>query len=88
MQYNLDNFDDAIQAGKTALEKGGLARPGDTHVVIGLSLYNQGQFALALQELAKAEEFSTSKSTARQWASFVEREQRTAVALQELNSAD
>lgn len=84
--YNLDDFDKAIAAGKQAIQKGGLNRPGDTHVVIGLSLYNQGQFALALEQLSKAEQFSTSKTTARQWSKYVQREQRTAMALQALNS--
>ena len=85
--YNLDNFEEAIAAANQALAKGNLSRPGDTHVVMGLALYNQGQFAKALEQLSLAEEFSTSRATARQWSKYVEREQRTAIALQELNSA-
>jgi tetratricopeptide (TPR) repeat protein len=85
--YNLDKFDEAISAANKAIEKGGLPRAGDTHVVLGLALYNQGQYAQALEQLSLAEEFSTSRATARQWGRFVEREQRTAIALQELNSA-
>jgi tetratricopeptide (TPR) repeat protein len=85
--YNTDDFEQAIAVGKQAIEKGGLNRTGDTHVVIGLSLYNLGEYATALEELGKAKAFSTSKSTASQWTRFVQNEQRTAIALQGFNAA-
>ena len=86
LHYNLADYDDAIQAASSALEKGGLDRPGDTHMVLGLSLYNTDKFAMALDELAKAEEFNSSRGAARQWRQFVEKERASFEALQEISA--
>ena len=74
--YNTERYQDAITAAQSALSKGGLANPGNTHLVLGLSLYNQKSFALALDELAKAESFPASRGTAQQWGKYVSKEKR------------
>jgi tetratricopeptide (TPR) repeat protein len=77
LYFNLENYDKAIEAANTAIEKGDLDNPGNTHMVLGLALYNTRQFALALDQLAKAETFSGSRGAARQWSSYVQKEQST-----------
>jgi len=74
LYYNLDNFDKSISSANRAIEKGQLDRPGDTHMVLGLSLFNKREFVAALDQLAKAEEFNSSRAAARQWRGYVEKE--------------
>lgn len=73
--YNTENYANAVEASRKALQKG-VDKPGAVHMVLGLSLYNQRQFAEALDELAKAEGYPTSRGAAKQWGSFVSREKR------------
>ncbi|WP_083256867.1 tetratricopeptide repeat protein [Glaciecola punicea] len=84
LYYNLDNFEKAIDTANNALTKGSLDRPGDTHMVLGLSLYATQDFVNALNELAKAEEFNSSRAAARQWRKFVEKEKVAFALLSEL----
>nr|WP_136250647.1 tetratricopeptide repeat protein [Ningiella ruwaisensis] len=74
LYFNTESYDKAIASAKAAIEKGDLDNPGNTHMVLGLALYNQRQFSQALDELAKAEEFAGSRGAARQWSQYVERE--------------
>lgn len=87
LYFNLDEFEKAINAANTAIEKGGLDNPGNTHMLMGLALYNQRQFALALDELAKAETFSRSRTAARQWSRYVEREKTNFETLQAIETS-
>lgn len=74
LYFNLEQYDKAIEAARIAIDKGDLDNPGNTHMVLGLALYNTRQFAMALDELAKAESFSSSRGAARQWTKYVENE--------------
>lgn len=87
LYYNNDQFDKAIEAANKAIEKGELRNPGNTYMVLGLSLYSKKLFAEAINTLAKAEEFAPSRASARQWRGFVERERTTYEARLELESA-
>ncbi|WP_395344836.1 hypothetical protein PN836_008755 [Ningiella sp. W23] len=86
LHFNLEEYEQAIASANTALEKGGLDNAGNTHMVLGLALYNTRQFALALDELAKAESFSGSRAAARQWTRYVEREKSDFAARQAINA--
>ena len=77
LYFNLEQYDKAIEAANLAIDKGSLDNPGNTHIVLGLALYNTRQFAMALDELAKAESFSGSRGAARQWTQYVEKEKTT-----------
>jgi tetratricopeptide (TPR) repeat protein len=77
LYFNLEEYEKAIEAAKTAIDKGDLDNPGNTHMVLGLALYNTRQFALALEQLATAETFSGSRGAARQWSSYVAKEKST-----------
>jgi tetratricopeptide (TPR) repeat protein len=87
LYYNSDQFDKAIEASSRAIEKGGLANQGAVHMVIGLAHYNQKRYAQALDELAKAEAFKSSRAAAQQWGRFVGTEKNEKERLEaELNS--
>lgn len=87
LYYTSDDFDKAIASSQIAIEKGGLANQGAVHMVIGLSHYNQKQYVQALDELAKAEAFKSSRAAAQQWARFVGTEKSETERLaEELNS--
>ncbi len=85
--YNNSEYDKAVEAANKALEKGELNRPGDTHMVLGLALFNLKDFVGALEQLSLAESFVGSRSAARQWKSYVEREQVTYQQRQEILAA-
>ncbi|WP_371194166.1 tetratricopeptide repeat protein [Glaciecola sp. SC05] len=77
LYFNLEQYDKAIDAANVAIQKGDLDNIGNTHMVLGLALYNTRQFARALDELAKAESFAGSRGAARQWSKYVEKEKST-----------
>ena len=85
--YNNSEYEKAIASANTALEKGELNRPGDTHMILGLSLFNLKAFNAALEQLALAESFNSSRSAARQWKSYVEREKVNYQQMQAILSA-
>lgn len=74
LHYNSEDWQEAIDAGERALEKGGLRNAGNVHLIIGLSLYNQKQYALAINALNEAAGYERSERTAKQWAKFVAKE--------------
>lgn len=87
LYYNSDQFDKAIEASSRAIEKGGLANQGAVHMVIGLAHYNQKRYVEALDELAKAEAFKSSRAAAQQWGRFVGTEKNEKERLEaELNN--
>lgn len=87
LYFNMDDFDNAIESANTALEKGGLRTPGNTYMVLGLSYYNKKEFAKAIELLAEAEQFPSSRASSRQWQQFVEREKTNFELRQSINSA-
>ncbi|WP_432277168.1 tetratricopeptide repeat protein [Glaciecola petra] len=87
LHYNLQDFDKAIESASKAIEKGEITRPGDNHMVLGLSLYNKKRFPQAIEQLSLAETFASSRAAARQWKQYVEKEQSTFQLRQEINSA-
>ena len=74
---NIDEFDSAIESAQLAIEKGSLRNQGTIHLVLGMAYYNKHEFAKALDELAKAESFKSSKKMAEQWQNFVRGEKRS-----------
>jgi hypothetical protein len=76
MYLNMDQWTQAIAASQQAIEKGGLRNEGMSHLVIGLAQFNVGEYNEALTQLAKAQEFDSSRGMAQQWSKFVEGERR------------
>ena len=75
---NEQRWDEAIAAADRAIEKGNMRNPGLVYLVKGMALYNQKQYALALNELAKAEKHQKSRAMAQQWKQFVQSEKQQA----------
>ena len=84
---NEQRWDEAVAAADRAIEKGGLRNPGMAHLIKGMALYNTGQYALALNQLAEAEKHQRSRAMAQQWRQFVQNEKASAERLEaELNA--
>ncbi|GAC15808.1 tetratricopeptide repeat protein [Aliiglaciecola lipolytica] len=79
---NMDRFEDAIESATKALEKGGLRNVGTTHLVLGMSYFNQKRYVDALNQLAEAEKHATSRGMAQQWRKFVQNEKSTSEQLE------
>ncbi|MEP4890080.1 MAG: tetratricopeptide repeat protein [Aliiglaciecola sp.] len=79
---NMDRFEEAIESAQTALEKGGLRNQGTTHLVLGMSYFNQKRYVDALNQLAEAEKHPTSRGMAQQWSKFVQSEKSSTEQLQ------
>ena len=71
---NMEKWQQAISASEAALSKGGLRNEGTVHLVKGMAFFNVGQYNDALNELAKAQAFKSSRGMAQQWSKFVETE--------------
>lgn len=78
---DMENWDDAIASADNALEKGELRNPGIPYLIKGMALYNKKQYALALNVLAEAENFKSSRGMAQSWSKFVESEKVSSEAL-------
>lgn len=79
---NTDQWDKAIDSARTAIEKGGLRSPGTSHLVMGMALFNKGEFNEALNQLAEAEKHKSSKKMAQQWKTYVTTEKNNFERLQ------
>ena len=55
-----------------------MRNPGLVYLIKGMALYNQKQYALALNQLAEAEKHQKSRAMAQQWKQFVQSEKRQA----------
>ncbi|GAB3028285.1 tetratricopeptide repeat protein [Bowmanella dokdonensis] len=87
MYLNMEKHDKAIASAQTALSKGELRNPGIVHMVLAMSYFSQKRFNDALNELALAEAFDSSKRMAQQWRQYVQSEKTSHERLQaELSS--
>lgn len=75
---NMEKYDDAVKASERAIRKGDLNKPGNAHLVLGMALFNQRNFAESLMQLAKAQEHKSTEGMAKRWSKFVESEQEYA----------
>ncbi|WP_448569019.1 tetratricopeptide repeat protein [Thalassotalea ganghwensis] len=72
---NLEMWQEAIDSADNALERGGIKREGDMHLVLGMSYFNIGNFEQSLIAFNQAQDIASSEKTAKQWYKYVEREQ-------------
>jgi len=67
-----EKWKNAVKYFKKALSKGGLKKSvGRVHMNMGIALFNSGKVQDALDELRKAQKFSTTKRNASQWINYV-----------------
>jgi tetratricopeptide (TPR) repeat protein len=79
--FDSERYDDAIKAARTALKKGGLKRPENTRILIGMTLFNMDKLKEAKSEFRKAQEFASVKDVASQWIKYINGEIRRKEAL-------
>lgn len=82
---NTEKWQLAIKSADSALNRGGIERVGDMHLVIGMSYFNLEQFEQSLTALKNAEKISSSAKVATQWYKYVKREQVQHAQLAMLN---
>ena len=72
---NLSEYDQCIEAARSGLRKGGLRREDNAQVVLGMCLYEKDRYEDAKKAFRAAAKDKRSQKTARQWITFIEREQ-------------
>lgn len=80
--FDTERYSDAIKAARTALKQGGLKRPENTRILIGMTLFNMGKLEQAKKEFRKAKEFASVKDVASQWIKYIDGEIRRQEALE------
>lgn len=78
---NLEKWDDAIKAAKSAQNKGDLDNPGNINVALGMAYFNKKQFDQAIIEFKKAKKQKKVEKMANQWLKYVETEKRKQEAI-------
>lgn len=82
---NLDQWAEAATAAQNALRLGGLKRPDQTNILLGMALMNQDNLEGAKRAFEAASRDERSRRTAQQWMAFVDSEmKRQALMDQEL----
>ncbi|MEX2481022.1 MAG: tetratricopeptide repeat protein [Gammaproteobacteria bacterium] len=71
---NLDRWNEAADAVKKGLAKGGVSRVDTANVMLGMALFNQRKLEAARKAFAAAATDRRSVDTARQWLAYVDSE--------------
>lgn len=77
----------ALEAARNALNRGDIDRPDQARVIEGLSLYNTDRLEEAKAAFGRAARYEESQAVARQWRSYIEREQERLAALERARRA-
>ncbi|WP_405233339.1 tetratricopeptide repeat protein [Lentisalinibacter salinarum] len=71
---NLDRYDDCIQAGRQALDKGGVREPNDVRITIGMCQYNLDRYQDARQTFMVVRRDDEYQRIGSQWISVIDGE--------------
>ncbi|MAP94650.1 MAG: hypothetical protein CMK07_06830 [Ponticaulis sp.] len=74
--FELADYDESISAYREAISKGNLKEPGYARVMIGQSLYEQGNKAGARESFRDATNFADGRRAAQGWIGFLDSEER------------
>jgi len=69
-----EEWDEAVARLQQAIDKGGLKEPGNAHLLLGISLYNQQRIDGALASFGRAREHEDSRTQAEAWMGHIEKE--------------
>lgn len=69
-----NRYQDAAKAARTALNKGGLKRPDNARIVLGMALYNLDKLPEARGEFERAAKDKRSARVANQWIKYLDSE--------------
>ncbi|MBY6190175.1 tetratricopeptide repeat protein [Microbulbifer agarilyticus] len=72
---DLDKNEQALDMGAKALKKGSIKRPDQLYIVLGMANANLGKYDASLTNFKKAVKDKRSEKFAKQWITFVEKEQ-------------
>jgi tetratricopeptide (TPR) repeat protein len=71
---NLYEYNECVEAARTAISRGGLRRPGQANIVLGTCLLELERFDQAREAFRAARSDSSSRSSADRWIEFIDRE--------------
>ena len=66
-----EEWTQAVSAISKGLQKGNLQRPGDAHLLLGMSYYEQKKLPLAQQAFNNAQKFKNTAKAARKWLDYI-----------------
>jgi tetratricopeptide (TPR) repeat protein len=72
---NLDRYEDAVDELEAAFRKGGLKRPDQANVMLGMALFELEKFDAAKKAFRSATDDKRSRKAAEQWLAYVSNEQ-------------
>ncbi len=72
---NLERWEDAVQAARQALQKGGLTRPDQAQIMIGQALFELERFDEARTAFQAAQSDRRSRQLAAQWLNYIDSEE-------------
>lgn len=82
--FDNDRFDDSLKAAETAFSKGGVKRPENTYVLMGMALFNLKKLDAAKKEFRKAKKSKSTKKVAEQWIKYIDSEIKRREALSQV----
>ncbi|MBT8145108.1 MAG: tetratricopeptide repeat protein [Gammaproteobacteria bacterium] len=86
---NLENWDEAVEAVREGLRRGGVKRPDTANVMLGMALFNQQKLSAARNAFVAARSDSRSARVANQWITHVDQElERRRSMNQEIKTRD
>ncbi|CAM4180401.1 tetratricopeptide repeat protein [Pseudoalteromonas byunsanensis] len=74
LYINLEMYDEAADAARMALDKGGLTFESNAYVALGMAQYNLQNFDASILAFEQAEKHKKSESLAKQWIKYVKKE--------------
>ncbi|QPB86055.1 tetratricopeptide repeat protein [Pseudoalteromonas rubra] len=80
---NLEKFDEAADAARSALDKGDLTFESNAYVALGMAQYNLKNFDASILAFEQAEKHKKSANLAKQWIKYVKREKIHAQTLKQ-----
>ena len=78
---NLELFDEAADAARAALDKGGLDLESNAYIALGMAQYNLTNYDASILAFERAEKYKKSENLAKQWIKYVKREKTNAELL-------
>lgn len=72
---NTEQYSECVDAGRNSISKGGLKKPSDSNITIGMCLYNMNRLSAAKAEFTKAMSDDRARSLASQWIQVISSDQ-------------
>jgi len=74
VNVEMERWEDAARAVRSAVAKGGLDNPGQAHLLLGTVLANQEQFDAARRAFSEATKFRDTERSAKQWLGYLDKQ--------------